>query len=171
MTFIAPSPIGASGVCRLLALTTRSSGTVRCTSIFSASNGDGVAGSPPRAAASGFVRYSVWLGRVRRVGGLREDLVEIDRAGLDAQLAFDARRPQLAAQLQVAVDPDVAHLVVDDLEVARGDVQQQGAELLLVHREVAGDREGVLMVVEHRDVVDVDLVGLQIDACRAGSCR
>ena len=33
----------------------------------------------------------------------------------------------------------------------------------LVDREIAGDRQRALVVVEHRDVVDVDLVGLQID--------
>ncbi len=53
---MAPRLTGAPGVRSSLALTTRSSGTVTRTSIFSASIGDGEAGAAP---SSGFVTYSV----------------------------------------------------------------------------------------------------------------
>ena len=35
----------------------------------------------------------------------------------DAEIALDARRIDFTGEAQVAVDPDVPHLVVDDFEV------------------------------------------------------
>ena len=64
---------------------------------------------------------------------------------------------------RLLLTPDVAQLVVDHLEVVRGDVQLDAADLPLVDREVAGDRQRALMVVEHEMCVDVHLVRLQVD--------
>ena len=43
------------------------------------------------------------------------------------------------------------------------------ADLTLVDRQIAGDRQRLLLVVEHLDLGDVDAVGLQIDLARRGA--
>ena len=72
-------------------------------------------------------------------------------------------RRQLSRDVQVGVHPDVSHRVVDHLEVGRLQRQIHAADLELVNRQVAGDRQRLLLVVEDGDAVGMDAIGLQID--------
>ena len=78
------------------------------------------------------------LGRVGRIANRRQNRIDVDDAGRQAQIAVDARLPQLAANAQIGVDPDVPHLVVDDLEVGRLHRQVHAADLKFVNGQVAG---------------------------------
>ena len=57
----------------------------------------------------------------------------------------------------------VAELVVHDLEIVGRYVDVHVADLPLVRREVASHRQRAVVIVEHRDLVDVNPVRLQLD--------
>ena len=118
---------------------------------------------PPVPTGIRTVAYAVWRRRGRPAAHRVEHRVEVDDARGDPELAFDARLRQLAGDAEIAVHPHVAELILDDLEIPGGDIDVQPAELLLVDGEVAGDRQRLLVVVQHVDVGDVDAVRLELD--------
>ena len=160
VTLSAPSPIGAPGVCRLDAFTTRSSGTVRWTSMNSAPSG-------PWCRRFGRLvdRRLVLdlLRRIRRRPGECDDAIEVDVAGGDAEKAADARRRERAADLECAFDADVAQLVVDDLEVVGGDIELHRFQTAPAVPEIAAQRQRVEVIVENGDRVDVHAIRLHVD--------
>ena len=85
--------------------------------------GAGVAAAAPESGGGrrrGAGRCGLQLRRldcVRVVRGQREHLPDVDGPGVDTKSALDARLPQLACDLQVAVQLYVGELVVDDLEL------------------------------------------------------
>ena len=73
--------------------------------------------------------------RVRgRGAGGREDLVQIELPAGDAEIAFDLRLAEFAHQLHGALHAQVAHRVVDNLEVLGVHVEMNAADLALVDR-------------------------------------
>ena len=73
-------------------------------------------------------------------------------------------RVELAGNLQVRPDADVAELVVDDFEVLRLEREVDGPDLPLVHGELAGDGELLAVLVEDFEAADAHDVRLEVDA-------
>ena len=120
--------------------------------------------SLPAAAQAAARPVRRWRDRGRGAAHRGEHRVQVDDARGDAELAFDARPQQIARDPQIAVHPQIADLVLDDLEVPGGHVDVDAAELPFVNGQVAGDRQRLLVVVQDLDVGDVDAVGLELDA-------
>ena len=80
------------------------------------------------------------LRRVPQRERLLQDLIDLQLAGADREIAAEARRFEPAARLQLCVDVRFAELVADDLEVARIAVDLEFADLELVRAEAAVHR-------------------------------
>ena len=93
-----------------------------------------------------------------------QDPVDLEPAGRDPHVPFELRPRQLAGHLQTRADAHVAKLVVDDLEVLRLEREVHGADLPLVHGELAGDGELLAVLVEDLEPADAHDVGLEVDA-------
>ena len=104
------------------------------------------------------------FGRVRRRRHERERLIEIDFAGRQPEVAAQSRRAQIARDFETALNPDIAQLVVENLEVIGRDVELHAADATLVERDIAAERQRVVVVVEDGDLGDMDAVGLQLEA-------
>jgi hypothetical protein len=74
------------------------------------------------------------------------------------------RRPQFAGQRQIAPDTNIAHLVVDDLEIVGREANLYRAEFTRMNGQIAGDRQRALVVIEHGEAFDMHAIRLQIDA-------
>ena len=97
-------------------------------------------------------------------------LIEVDVAGGQAEIAADPGRGERAADLQGALDPDAADVVVDNLEILGGDVELHRLEPAAADAEIAAERQRVESIVEQRDRVDVDAIRLDVDLPRRCSC-
>jgi hypothetical protein len=167
----APRLIGLSSALKSLALMTRSFGTVSRTSICVGAIGLFIEGMPSRpgrsvsewsAAGSGRAWYSICSVERGRTDET-QNRIEIDHSGGDRKIAFDPRRLHFARQAQIAVDPDVAHLIVDDFEIVGFHRDGQTAQLEFVDGQIASDQERLALVIQNPDFVDVDAIGLEID--------
>ena len=101
------------------------------------------------------------LGGVRLEQQPIENLVHLEVAAVDGDLAADARRLEPPAQLQRGVHVDPAELVVDHLEAAGRRIDLEIADAELVRAQAAVDVERVPVAVLDVQRVDADAIARQ----------
>ena len=101
-------------------------------------------------------------------GEQQQDPVHLEAGGVGAQLPFKPRLAELAGERRCDSRLSSPSSLSMHLEVVGVDRNVHGAGLALVHRQLALDRQRMLVLVEDLEPGHADPIGLELDPGRSG---